>query len=232
MTRATAGRHLISLVSAAVLVLLTAGVGGCAMKGPTCSDGTQAYKDVCLSQASVTYLTCTEQRGFDTSKEIGGGLGGSFKVIANASIDAAYKKATKENTPVALQIVKDCMTLSQQSGSGTERSQARSYAEQADLRLQEWQQTQVRRTAHISLSRSSAAPGDAVVVKGRSFVPNETVDIYVHATLVKQVQVDGSGSFSTTIEIPQNVPPPTMPTTIDVSGETSARSAQAPFHST
>lgn len=232
MTRATAARHMHRLAVVAALVLLDAGVGGCFFKsGPQCGAGMQAYKSACLSQASVTYLTCTENRGFDTSTEIGGGLGGSFKVIANASINAAYKKAQKEDSPVALQIVKDCMTLAKQSGSGAEQSEAQSYARRADEQLRQWEQQQVQQTPHITTSRSTAAPGDTVVVTGRSFVPNETVDIRVHVALVKQVQVDGSGSFSTKIVIPPDVPPPSMQTTITVTGESSSRSASAPFRS-
>jgi hypothetical protein len=39
-------------------------------------------------------------------------------------------------------------------------------------------------------------------VQGRHFWPNETVDIYVHATVVKQLTVDERGRFTATIEIP------------------------------
>lgn len=53
--------------------------------------------------------------------------------------------------------------------------------------------------------------------------------IYVHATLVTQVRVDGEGAFSATIAVPKNAPPSGFQTAVTVTGETSAKTAQAPF---
>ena len=47
--------------------------------------------------------------------------------------------------------------------------------------------------------------------------------------MVKQVQADNNGAFTTAITVPDDVPPPDFQTTISATGETSAKSAEAPF---
>jgi hypothetical protein len=143
----------------------------------------------------------------------------------------AYKKSQQEDTPVALQIVHDCLTIAEQaSGSGSDRSVAQNYEQQVNQDIKKWQQQQIKETPHIALSKASAAIGETVDAHGISFWPNETVDIYVHATMVQQVQADDKGEFQVSITVPSDAPPPNFMTTIRASGESSAKSATATFH--
>lgn len=220
----------VPVVSAlAVLVLLLA--PACGSSQPACTGGLHAYKNRCLSNTAIEYLGCTEDRGFSSTKEIAGGLGGTFRVVANATLNVAYTKSKQEDTPVALQIVKDCMEIAKTSSSATDTEQtiAASYEQQAEAYLQRWQHQQVEQTPRISLSSSSARIGEQVTVEGSNFWPNETVEIHVHATLVDQVEADGSGAFSDVITVPSSAPAD-FDTQITAAGETSAKSARAPFH--
>jgi hypothetical protein len=181
---------------------------------------------------AIQYVGCTDGRGMSTTTEIGGGVGGTFKVVADASLKAAYKRTQQEDTPVALEIVKDCMEIARTSSAASdpEQSIAAAYQRQVDQSLQQWQQQQVNQTPMLTLSRNSARKGEQVTVTGSHFWPNEVVDIRVHATIVAQVKADEKGAFSAAITVPSSAPPPDFDTTIIASGETSARSAQAPFH--
>ncbi|MCD5341580.1 hypothetical protein LR392_04975 [Arthrobacter sp. AK04] len=60
-------------------------------QGPTCSGNKSDYNGKCPSNMAITYMECTKNRGFDLTTELSGKLGGTFKVIADASIEAAYK---------------------------------------------------------------------------------------------------------------------------------------------
>jgi hypothetical protein len=213
----------------ALLVLLLA--PACGSSQPQCTGGLHPYKNKCLSNTAIEYLGCTEGRGFSSTKEISGGLGGTFKVVANATLNLAYKKNQQEDTPVALQIVKDCMEIAKTSSSAsdTEQSVAASYEQKAAAYIQQWQQQQVKQTPKLSLSSSSARVGEKVTVEGSNFWPNETVEIYVHATLVDQVEADDRGAFSDVITVPSSVPPD-FDTQLSAAGQTSAKSARAPFH--
>jgi hypothetical protein len=169
--------------------------------------------------------------GFQHHDQIAGGAAGTFKVVADASLKAAYKRTKQEDTPVALQIVHDCLEIAKQASvSGSDRGVAQSYEKEVNQSLKKWQQQQVDETPHIKLSRDHAGIGGTVTVRGTGFWPKETVDIHVAATLVKQVEVDTNGSFKSTIVIPSSAPPPDFGTSIPVSGESSAKSAQSPFH--
>jgi hypothetical protein len=179
---------------------------------------------------AIEYVGCTEGRGVNTTRELGGGIGGTFKVVANASLNLAYKKSQQENTPVALEIVKDCMEIAKSSGSGAEQSLAVAFQQRADQYLQQWQRKQVEQTPHITLSSTSARIGEQVTVTGSKFSPNEMVDIKVHVEIVDQVKADGSGAFSEDITIPASAPSPDFPTLILATGQSSAKTAKAPFH--
>ncbi|MFJ6357725.1 hypothetical protein [Pseudarthrobacter oxydans] len=173
---------------------------------------------------AITYIECTKGRGFDLTTELSGKLGGTFKVIADASVEAAYKENKEENTVVGLQIVSDCLRIAESSAdTAVDRSAAEESRQWADLIRQ-----QVQQTAHIEIAPSQARAGASVVVSGTSFYPDETVAIYVHATLVTQIRVDGQGAFSVTITVPKNALPG-FQTAVTVTGETSAKTAQAPF---
>lgn len=197
---------------------------------PQCSGDTQEYNGKCLSNTAVTYLECTKDRGFNTEKEIGGSVGGTFRVVADATVDIAYKRSTTENTPVALEIVKACLRISEQvATSPADKSAAQQSQRAADEALSRWRAAQVKETPHIAISPTRAKVGDQVTVSGGPFYANETVAIRVRATLVRQVKVDEKGMFQTTIKIPPPAPPPGISATITVTGETSTRSASAPF---
>jgi UDP-N-acetylenolpyruvoylglucosamine reductase len=181
---------------------------------------------------AIEYVGCTEGRGISPTTEIGGGIGGTLKVVANASLKVAYKKTKQENTPVALQVVKDCMEIAKSNSSAADPEQtiATNYQQQVEQSLQEFRQKQVNETPTLMLSSGSARKGEQITVSGSNFWPNETVDIRVQASLVDQVKADAQGAFSTTITIPSSAPPPDFDTTITASGETSAKTAEHPFH--
>lgn len=195
-----------------------------ACQSPTCSGSQQPYNNACLDSVAITYIECTKGRGFDLSTELGGKLGGTFKVIADASVEAAYKSTREENTAVSLQIVSDCLKLAERTA---ETAQDRSAAEESRIRADSIRQ-QVAETAHVTVNPGRARAGSSLVVSGTNFYPDETVAIYVHAALVTQVTADGSGAFTATVTVPQNVFPG-LPTAVTAAGETSAKTAQAPF---
>jgi hypothetical protein len=198
---------------------------------PTCTGNLHPYKGKCLSNMAIEYVGCTEGRGISPTTKISAGVGGTFKVVADASLNIAYEQAQQENTPVALEIVKDCLEIvkSSSSASDSEQSTATDYQRQVDQSLQQWQQQQVNQTPTLALSSASARKGEQVTVNGTQFWPNEMVNIRVHATLVSQVKADEKGAFSAVITVPSSAPPD-FDTAIVATGRTSAKSAEAPFH--
>jgi hypothetical protein len=197
---------------------------------PTCTGDLQPYHGMCLTNTAIVYMECTKGHGFDTTEEIAAGGGGTFKVVADATLKLAYKKAKKENKDVSLQIVHDCFKIAgQTSDSPQDRNVAQTYERQANRDIKQWKTEQVANTPHIKLSSKSAKVGEAVQISGTNFYSKETVDIHLHATLVEQVEADGQGTFRVTIEVPNDAPPPGFSTTISATGETSAKSATATF---
>jgi hypothetical protein len=156
----------------------------------------------------------------DVTTEISAGVGGTFKVVADASLDIAYKRAQQENTPVALEIVKACLEIAKTTSPPDD-------PEQGALRA--FQDEQILATPKLTLSPATASEGAQVTVTGSRFWPTEMVDIYLHAFLLVQVQADGSGGFTSVITVPSSAPPPGFPTTVTATGRASAKSAQAPF---
>ena len=215
--------HLLVLALASIAVLATP---GCGSSPPNCASGYQPYKSNCLTNSAIQYVRCTEGRGLSTTTEIGGGLGGTFKVVANATLNVAYKKAKQENTPVALQIVKDCLEIAK---SSPEHDTATAFQGKVEQYLQQWQRQQVEATPIVTLSSNSAGIGEQVTVTGSRFVPNELVEIIVHATLVAQVQASDAGEFSTSITVPSSVFRDSD-VAVTAAGQTSARSGRAPLH--
>jgi hypothetical protein len=207
-------------------LLVQCGIGAVlAACGPTCTGSLREYNGQCLSGVAITYIECTKDRGVDLTTKLGGKLGGTFKVVADASVEAAYEVQKKENTVVALQVVSDCLKIAEtQADSAVDKSAAEESRQRADLIRQ-----QVQETPHIEIAPAQARPGQALSVTGRNFYPDETVAIYLHATLVRQEKTDGQGAFSTTIAVPKSAPPPGFPTTVTATGETSSKSAQVPF---
>jgi hypothetical protein len=203
---------------------------GCSSQ-PTCPTGLHPYKDRCLTNMAIQYVGCTEGKGISPTTEINAGVGGTLKVVADASLNLAYKRTEQENTPVALQIVRDCMEIAKTNSPPDDQEQqaATAYERQFEEAERQWQQEQVNQTPTLTLSASTARKGEQVTVTGTRFWPNEMVDILVHATLVAQVQADKNGAFSTVITVPSSAPPPGFGTTITATGHSSAKSAQAPF---
>jgi len=212
---------LLAFLPLATSLLLAA---GCSSQ-PTCPVGLHPYKDKCLTNMAIQYVGCTEGKGISPTTEVSVGVGGTLKVVADASLTLAYKKAQQENTPVALQIVKDCMEIAKTNSppDDQEQSVATGYEQQ-------WQKLVIGATASLTISPGSAQKGGHVTVKGSQFWPNEMVDIRVHATLVAQVPADANGEFSASITVPSSAPPPDFDTSITATGRSSARSAEAPFH--
>lgn len=208
---------LVQLAISAVVVACNA--------GRTCTGNKSDYNGQCLSNMAITYMECTKNRGFDLTTELSGKLGGTFKVIADASVEAAHRAQQKENTVVALQIVANCLKIAEtEADTAVDKSAAEESRNRADLIRQ-----QVEQTAHIEIAPAQARVGESVSVSGRNYYPNETIAVRLHATLITQVKADDEGAFSTTIAVPKNAPPPGFPTSVTASGETSAKSATAPF---
>ena len=214
-------------------LLLLAACGNGTSNGNACDPDERSYKGTCVRSAMAEYFLCTENRGYDSSEEISGSLGGTFKVVADASLEAAAKRSRQENTPVALQIVRDCLTLVQTHPalSQAERTDAADFVRQANAVIEEFKETQGTETPAptVTLSAQSARKGEQVTVTGAHFLANEVVNIFVHLAFVEPVQADANGAFSTTIVVPPDAPPPGMSTTISARGQDSGRPASAPF---
>lgn len=228
----------IFLIATLALALLLSAACSNAVEQLNCPAGLHLYKNNCLSSTSIEYVGCTEGRGFSTIDEGSIGLGGTFRVVANASLEIAATKSKQENTPVALQIVKDCLEIAMNSAalSQSERDAAVDFERVAEAALDEFEEvrneieeTRLVETPALTLFPESARHGEQVTVTGAQFQANEMVDIRVHSALVKQVQADANGAFSTTIVVPPDAPPPGFSTSITATGQTSARSARAPF---
>jgi hypothetical protein len=217
--RSRLGLIAIAFVVVGVSVLISA----CSSQ-PSCSTGLHPYKDKCLTNMAIQYIGCTEGRGISTTNEISAGVGGTLKVIADATLTVAMKRSQTENTPVALQIVKDCMEIAKTNSppDDPEQAIAANYERQ-------WQDLVVSQTPELTISRSSARVGETVTVTGSQFWANEKVDIRLHAATVAQVQADASGGFSVDITVPTGAPPPGFATSISATGHSSAKSADAPF---
>jgi hypothetical protein len=203
----------------------------CTIGQPDCSDGLRPYKGKCLSSAAIQYVGCTEGRGISPTTEIGGAVSGDLRVVADASLSLAYKRTEQENTPVALQIVKDCLELSKTSGSLSpqEQSVATDFQRRADDFRRQWEAEQLARTPTLTTSAPTARKGAQVRVSGTRFQANEMVTVRLHTTQVAQPTADGNGAFSVSITVPQDAPPAGFSTSIIATGRTSSRSASAPF---
>lgn len=83
--------------------------------------------------------------------------------------------------------------------------------------------------AELTLSTGSARRGEQVTVFGSCFEPGERVEIRVHVTVAGSATADTEGAFEQTIIVPQSVPPPGFPTSISATGQSSIKTASAPF---
>ena len=209
-------------------------LGGCGST-PQCTGGLQPYKDGCLSQTAIEYATCTEGRGFDTSTEVGAGVGGTLRSIVGASLDVAYKKAQQEDTPVALQVVQGCLEVVKMgsAASGPDHSSVIEFQKQAEQDLERWRKEQERRslgeTAEITLSKADVHIGDKIVVTGKQFQANETIEIQFGLDDLTRVTADNNGSFRATVTIP-SANPGGIGNEVIATGRTSLRHDRRPVH--
>lgn len=192
---------------------------GCAAQ-TNCPEGLHAYKDKCLTNMAIQYVGCTEGRGINVITEIGVGGGGTFKEVADISVDLAYERAEQENTPVALQIVKDCLDIAKSNSPPDDPEQRAATKFRDEV---------INATPRVTISPSSAREGASVTVTGSRYWPTEFIDVRLHVALLAQVQADENGEFSVAITVPSSAPPPGFPTSIIATGQSSLRSAEAPF---
>lgn len=196
-----------------------------ACQTPTCTGNLNEYNGKCLTNMAIVFMECTKGRGYDLETEIGGKLGGTFKVVADASVEAAYKSTQKENVVVSLEIVAACLKIAEGAAETPADRSAAAESRETALYIAKL----VKSTAHIKIDPTRARVGETIDVTGRNYYPNESVAIVLHATLIKQVQADSQGAFATTFTVPKNALPVGFPSTISASGETSVKSARAPF---
>jgi hypothetical protein len=136
----------------------------------------------------------------------------------------------KENQEVSLRIVNDCLEIAASAAdSPADRAVAQNQQAQVDGFLEQLQAKQVKETPHITVSPSSARVGDSITVSGTNYYANETFAVRLHTTVLAQVEADADGSFTTTVEVPEGAPPPSFPSSVVATGETSATSAEVPL---
>jgi len=196
----------ISLIT--LIAFVAALLGSSCSSQPTCSTGLHPYKDKCLTNMAIQYVGCTFCLGNTPTTEISADVGGTLKVVADASLKLAYKRTEQENTPVALEIVRDCMEIAKTNSppDDGEQQAATGYQQQFDEAERQWQQKQVDTTPTIKVSASTARRGEQLTVTGTRFWPDEIINISVHATLVAQAQADKDGAFSTVVTVPADAP--------------------------
>jgi hypothetical protein len=96
---------------------------------PVCSGDTEDYHGTCVPHVTAEYLACIQGRGFSLSTEVSAGV--PLLKVADSTIQIAYKKSKEEDSTVALQVVRDCLTLTEQAAaSRTDRGAARQYVQQ------------------------------------------------------------------------------------------------------
>lgn len=83
--------------------------------------------------------------------------------------------------------------------------------------------------SEITLSTDRAQRGAPVTVHGSCFSSGERVVIRVHVTEVGSAIADSDGAFTQTITVPESAPPAGFPTSIAATGNSSVKTATAPF---
>jgi hypothetical protein len=150
-----------SLVLLALLCSTLLFTSGCDSPPKTfgCPGALQPYQGKCMSAMAINYAGCTEGKGVSSTDEITTGVGGTLEVVTDASLKVAYKKAQQEDTPVALEIVKDCMEIARRdsAASDPEQSTAAKYQRKIDQDLQQWQ-PQPKQTALPGQPKQSLVP--------------------------------------------------------------------------
>ncbi len=183
-----------------------------------------------MTTSTINYVSCTEERGKNLTAEakvkFDAALNGAVAKAAGVggSVEIAEKITKEENTPVVLQIVKDCLDLTKNDpGAPTAEK------EQATAFQQRIQRMIVDQTPPaLIVSPQSGVKGTSVTVQGSNFYPNEPIKIYLRATLVQQATANEQGAFSATFIVPDTAQPG-IPTTITAAGAASARSAEQIF---
>lgn len=192
----TAIRHWLVLLELLCLTSLLA--SGCGQPPPDikCPGGLQLYKGKCMSVMAINYAGCTEGKGVSSTDEITAGVGGTLKVVTDASLKVAYKKAQQEDTPVALQIVKDCMEIARSNSAITdpEQSTAAGYQRKIDQDLQQWQ-PQPKQTA--SPTQPKQTPPTALFSVSSTASPASLTTTSCPAVITFTATIDYSGSGGT-----------------------------------
>lgn len=97
--------------------------------GTACTGDVEDYQGRCVTHVTAKYLACIEGRGFSVTNQIGGGV--TLPAVADSTFNVAYSHSKEENTPVALQIVHDCLALAEKNAtSGDDRGVAHDYVRQ------------------------------------------------------------------------------------------------------
>jgi len=83
--------------------------------------------------------------------------------------------------------------------------------------------------ATLTLSKGQARRGEEITVHGRCFRPGERVEIKLHVETVGSATADSAGDFEQTVTVPESAPAPPFPTDVIAVGQSSIKSARAPF---
>jgi hypothetical protein len=190
----------------------------------SCVGGMQAYDGHCMATTAITYMECTKGRGFDISSQVGGGLGGTFREILGVSLNLASKKSQHEDTPVALQIIKDCLTVAEQtSQTAADRLAAQDYLQQVNQAIQ--------KIHRLFLRPSSGAVGQVVIARATGFGPNLLVQFFLQGQLVGQKVANSEGTAEISFVVPSDFAMGSGPLTASAS-DSDANSAEAIFNET
>jgi hypothetical protein len=232
---------------AAACLLIAAGISAC-YSDPSpkpCGAGTESYNGTCVPHVTAQYLACVKGLGFSSSNEVDAGV--SLPEVAHATVQLAYKKSLREDTPVALQKVHDCLGLAEQAAtSDTDRGAARKYATQvardikavrpnlpaievapqgaldcgtADIGTQLTCQLTIKSVGSATLSITSA---EITGTDSGDFAVNDTclgaLEPAQSCVMSIQFQPSTAGDREATLVIHQNLPLPDHGTALELTG--------------
>jgi hypothetical protein len=198
-----------------------------------------------MPHVTAQYLVCVKGLGFSTDTEVGGGV--NLPQVANVTVNLAYKQSKKEDTPVALEKVHDCLGLAEQAAtSNTERSAARQYAQRTTQYIKvvkqklsaiEVQQTlncgatdvNTQMTCQVAIKSTGTV---ALTITGVEITGSDSSDFIADDTECRagpldadqscsvsvQFQPSASGDRDAILVIHQNLPPPDHGTTVELTG--------------
>ncbi len=180
-----------------------------------------------MTNTAIVYGECTAGKGMNTAEEYGGGVTG-LKLVLKAALSVAYRRTKQENTPVALQIVRDCLKIAATATETKEEKEViRTYRRQV-VRIID-QVEDHRDNPTISLSPVEVSIGDQVVVRGRQFAANEVVDLELNSIPIEGIEVsaDNRGRFEASVTMSTDIVEPDSSTTISAQGQVSEESVSS-----